>query len=97
MPLTLETRSSPHSYLFHTVVSSGECRLRVRLGHRDLAAGCPFHPQERTSSYHRGMSALCCRLNRSTQHRRYQERTSCRMLWYIAELPSLDIAFAPAC
>jgi hypothetical protein len=23
------------------------------------AAGCPFHSQERTSSYHRGMSVLC--------------------------------------
>ena len=31
----------------------------VRLGHRDLAAGCPIHPQERTSSDRCGVSALC--------------------------------------
>src|SRR6266403_4186723 len=31
----------------------------VRLRHCDLAAGCPFHPQERTSSDHCGMSVSC--------------------------------------
>src|SRR5882757_5279285 len=31
--------------------------VSVRLGHRDLPAGCPFHPQ--TSRDHCGMSVSC--------------------------------------
>jgi hypothetical protein len=44
---------------------SAGCPFRVRLGHRDLAAGCPFHSQEQTSSDHCVECALC------------QQRTSC--------------------
>src|SRR5712672_3516225 len=36
-----------------------DVRLGVRLGHRDLAAGCPFHLQERTSAGTVEMSVSC--------------------------------------
>src|SRR5258705_7640675 len=36
-----------------------QCRVWVRLGHRDLAARCPFHHQERTCSDQCGMSVRC--------------------------------------